>query len=99
MRGLITGLWIALIGLMIGFIYLNPDRVAVHFWPLLVLDTQLWALVIGALLVGFVPTTLVARATRWRLSRRIAALEATLAAQAHALTHAAEQASTADEIS
>jgi uncharacterized integral membrane protein len=96
MGALKTGFWIAVVAVMLVFIYGNPDPVAVHIWPGLIWETRSWALVIGALLIGFVPTSLMARATRWRLSRRITALEATLSTQAQALTHAAETASTTD---
>lgn len=93
MNALKTVYWIVVVTLLLAFIYGNPDPVAVHIWPGLIWETKAWALVVGSLLIGFVPTSLMLRATRWRLARRIATLEATLAAQAHALTHAAEQAS------
>jgi uncharacterized membrane protein len=98
MGALKTVFWIVVVAILLAFIYGNPDPVAVHIWPGLVWETRSWALVIGSLLIGFVPVSLMLRATRWRLSRRIATLEATLAAQTHALTHAAEQASKADEV-
>ncbi|KUR74082.1 LapA family protein [Novosphingobium sp. FSW06-99] len=97
MNALKTVYWIAVATLLLAFIYGNPDPVAVHIWPGLIWETKSWALVVGSLLIGFVPTSLMLRATRWRLTRRIATLEATLAAQAHALTHAAEQASRASD--
>ncbi len=99
MRALKTGLWLLLTLVLVAFTYANPDPVAVHIWPGLIWETKAPALVIGALMIGFVPTWLMLRTTRWRLSRRIASLESTLAAQAHALNHAAEQARTATDIS
>jgi len=51
-----------------------------------VVDAKLPALVIGAYLLGMLPTWLVYRATRWRMSRRIATLEAALAAPTAALS-------------
>jgi hypothetical protein len=98
MGALKTGFWIAVVAVLLAFIYGNPDPVAVHIWPGLIWETRAWALVIGSLLIGFVPVSLMLRATRWRMARRIATLEATLAAQAHALTHAAEQASRPDQV-
>jgi hypothetical protein len=98
MGALKTGFWIVVVAVLLAFIYGNPDPVAVHIWPGLIWETKSWALVIGSLLIGFVPTSLMLRATRWRLARRIATLEATLAAQAHALTHVAEQAARNEEI-
>jgi len=99
MGALKTVFWVVVVAVLLAFIYGNPDPVAVHIWPGLIWETKSWALVIGSLLIGFVPISLMLRATRWRLSRRIATLEATLAAQAHALTHQAEQASKTDEVS
>jgi lipopolysaccharide assembly protein A len=84
MRALKTGLWLLLVAGLFAFTYGNPETIAVHIWPGLIWETRAPALVIGALLVGFVPCWLIHRATRWRLSRRIATLEATLAAQAQA---------------
>ena len=97
MGALKTGFWIVVVAVLLAFIYGNPDPVAVHIWPGLIWETRSWALVVGSLLIGFVPTSLMLRTTRWRLTRRITALEATLAAQAHALTHSAEQARSAAE--
>jgi uncharacterized integral membrane protein len=97
MRALKTGFWVLIVVALFAFTYGNSDPIAVHIWPGLIWETKAPALVIGALLIGFVPTSLMLRATRWRLSRRISTLEATLAAQAYALTHGAEQTSHADE--
>lgn len=84
MRALKTGFWVLVVAALLAFAYANDDRVTVHFLGSLAVDTKMWALVIGALLIGFVPSSLMHRTTRWRLSRRIATLEATLAAQAQA---------------
>lgn len=84
MRVLKTGFWVLVVAALLAFAYANDDRVTVHFPGSLSVDTKMWALVIGALLIGFVPSSLMHRTTRWRLSRRIATLEATLAAQAQA---------------
>jgi len=97
MRALKTCFWVVIVALLFAFTYGNPDPVAVHIWPGLIWETRAPALVIGALLLGFVPTSLILRATRWRLSRRIATLETTVAAQAHALNHTAETAVPKDE--
>lgn len=71
----------------LAFAYANPAPVAVRIWPGLVWEPPVWALATGALLLGWIPTSLVNRAARWRLSRRIASLEASLAAQ-HPLSYA-----------
>jgi hypothetical protein len=88
MRALKTGFWLLLAAGLIAFTYANPDAIAVHIWPGLIWETRAPGLVIGALAIGFLPTWLIHRTTRWRLSRRIATLEATLAAQAYAAANA-----------
>ncbi|WP_353230083.1 LapA family protein [Novosphingobium sp.] len=88
MRGLKIGWVVLLVVVLFAFTYANPDPIAVHIWPGLIWETKASALVIGALLIGFVPTSLINRATQWRLNRRIAALEATLATQTIAMTNA-----------
>ncbi len=94
MRALKSGFWVLIVVALFAFTYANPEPVAVHIWPGLIWETKAPALVIGSLLIGFVPTSLMLRATRWRMARRIATLEATLTAQAHALTHSASGPST-----
>lgn len=82
MRALKTVFWLLVVAGLVGFTVANWQPVGIHIWPGLIWETKLPALVIGALLIGLVPTWLVHRTTRWRLSRRIATLESTLAAQA-----------------
>jgi hypothetical protein len=88
MRVAKTLFWLLFAVILIAFTYANPDPVAVHIWPGLIWETRAPGLVIGGLAIGFVPTWLIASATRWRLTRRIASLEATLAAQAQAANNA-----------
>ncbi|WP_226016696.1 DUF1049 domain-containing protein [Novosphingobium sp. FKTRR1] len=78
MKGLRTFLWLVLILALVAFTAANWNSVEVRIWPGLVMDAKLPGLVIGAFLGGLVPTALVLQATRWRLGRRIANLEATL---------------------
>ncbi|WP_420382663.1 DUF1049 domain-containing protein [Novosphingobium sp.] len=88
MRTIKTIVWVVFAALLLAFIYLNPQPISVHVWPGapgISVDTKMWALVIGSLLIGFVPTWLVMRANRWRLLRRIASMEATLAVHTHAV--------------
>ncbi len=87
MRALKTVFWLLVLAGLFAFTYGNPDTIAVHIWPGLIWETRAPALVIGALVIGWLPTWLVHRTTRWRLARRIATLEATLAAQAQAASH------------
>ncbi|EGD59162.1 hypothetical protein Y88_1224 [Novosphingobium nitrogenifigens DSM 19370] len=88
MKVLITGFWLLAGAALIAFTVANWGPVDIRIWPGLIWETKLPALVIGALLIGFLPTWLVHRTTRWRLSRRITTLESTLAAQAQAATAA-----------
>ncbi len=81
MRAMKTLLWLVVAAVLIGFTYANPDPIAVRIWPGLIWETRAPGLVIGALAIGFIPTWLILRATRWRLTRRIATLEAMLASQ------------------
>jgi hypothetical protein len=75
-------LWLLIVAAFAAFAAVNWQPVEVHVWQGLVLDTKLPALVIGAFLLGLLPMWLLHRAVRWRLARRIAALEASLAGTA-----------------
>ena len=81
MQVLRTIFWVLLAVVLVLFAVNNWVPVEVHIWEGLLLETKLAALVILAFLVGLVPTWMLYRATRWRLNRRIAALETTLSAQ------------------
>ena len=74
-----TILLLVLVAALAAFAAVNWQPVELHIWQGLVLDTKLPALVIGAFLLGLLPMWLVHRTTRWRLSRRITALESSLA--------------------
>lgn len=76
-----TVLWVLLAVTLVLFAVSNWVPVEVRIWGDLILETKLAALVILAFLAGLVPMWLVHRALRWRLNRRIATLEATIAAQ------------------
>ena len=79
MKVLRSILMLIAVAALAAFAAVNWQPVELHVWQGLVLDTKLPALVIGAFLLGLVPMWLVHRAVRWRLLRRITALEATLA--------------------
>lgn len=86
MKVLRTIVWVLVIAVLAAFTVANWEPVEVRIWQGLVLDTKLPALVVFAFLAGLVPTWLVYRATRWRLAKRIAQLEANLAVPSAALT-------------
>jgi hypothetical protein len=72
-------LWLVIVAALAAFSAANWQPVELTIWQDLKLDTKLPALVIAAFLLGFAPMWLVHRTTRWRLSRRITALETSLA--------------------
>lgn len=76
-----TIFWVVIVGVLAAFTVANWQTVEVRIWDGLLLETRLPVLVILAFLLGLVPTWLVYRATRWRLLRRIANLDAQLAAR------------------
>jgi putative membrane protein len=75
-----TIFWIVVVALIAGFVGYNwGEKVPVKFWPLndapAVLDWPVGFIALFFFLLGFGPTWLLARATRWRLQRRINSLE------------------------
>ncbi|WP_225206869.1 DUF1049 domain-containing protein [Novosphingobium huizhouense] len=86
MKVLRSIIWVLAIAVLVAFTVANWVPVEVRIWQGLVLDTKLPALVIFAFLAGLVPTWLVYRATRWRLAKRIATLEANLSAPTASLS-------------
>jgi len=81
-----TVVWILITAILVAFMAMNWDRAPVNFWPLE--DSYLrfeWPVGIIALfffLLGLVPMWLLHRAGRWRLNRRISALENSVRATA-----------------
>lgn len=71
-----TILWVLLfVGLMF-FSFFNWKEVEVQIWTNMVLETKVPALVIVSFLLGMIPTWLLHRGTKWRLTKRIKTLEA-----------------------
>ena len=66
-----TAVWVVIIITLLLFAFNNWTPVQVKIWEDLVLDTRLSALVIVAFLLGMLPTWLISRLGRWRLTRRI----------------------------
>ncbi|QYJ06331.1 LapA family protein [Qipengyuania flava] len=71
-----TIVWVLLLFSLLAFSFFNWKPVEVQIWSNLVLETKLPALVIISFLLGLVPMWLLHRASKWRASRRINALEA-----------------------
>ena len=74
-----TIFWVLLAVVVLLFAINNWQPVEVRIWNSLLLETKLPALVIGAFLLGLVPMWALHRTQRWRMRRRIAGLEATIA--------------------
>lgn len=70
-----TVLWVVILVLLLAFSYFNWRPVEVQIWDNLVLETKVPALVVISFLLGLVPMWLIHRGSRWRLQRRITALE------------------------
>lgn len=61
------------------FAYNNWIQVTVSLWGGLVMDTSLPVLLLAAFLIGFMPTLLWHRASRWNLNRKLGHAERALA--------------------
>jgi hypothetical protein len=70
-----TILWVVIFVLLLAFSYFNWRPVEVQIWDNLVLETKVPALVVLSFLLGLVPMWLVHRGSKWRLKRRVVALE------------------------
>ncbi len=77
-----TVLWVVILVLLLAFSYFNWRPVEVQIWDNLVLETKVPALVVISFLIGLVPMWLIHRGSKWRLQRRIAALETAARTQA-----------------
>lgn len=76
MRIVRTVIWVVLIIALVLFSINNWATVTVKIWEGLLWETKLPVLVVLSLLVGWLPTWLVHLVGKWRLKRRISALEA-----------------------
>ncbi|PEQ13176.1 DUF1049 domain-containing protein [Novosphingobium sp. PC22D] len=80
-----TILWIALTALLVAFIAMNWTTAPVNLWPLsdgnyLHFEWPVGIVALLFFLLGSVPMWMLHRAGRWRMNRRIAALENSLRA-------------------
>jgi len=86
MRIVRTVIWVVLLVALILFTVTNWTPVTVRIWEGLLWETKLPALVILSFILGWLPTWLVHLAGKWRLKRRISALEAITLVPSAALT-------------
>ena len=70
-----TIVWVLLLFALLAFSFFNWKPVEVTIWSNLVLETKLPVLVIVSFLLGLVPMWLVHRTNKWRMTRRVNALE------------------------
>jgi uncharacterized integral membrane protein len=71
MQFLKTLFWVILAVVLVLFARANWNVVTLELWGNLQADVKLPVLVIGAFLVGFLPTLLIYRARIWSLKRRL----------------------------
>ena len=77
-----TIVWVLVVVALGLFSFNNWNPVEVKIWEGLILETKLPALVFAAFLLGLLPMWLLAKAGKWRLNRRINALENSVRANA-----------------
>ncbi|HAU22961.1 MAG TPA: DUF1049 domain-containing protein [Erythrobacter sp.] len=75
MQILRTVFWALILFGLLTFSFFNWDPVEVNLWSNLVLETKVPVLVIVSFLLGLIPTWLLHRGTKWRLTKRISTLE------------------------
>jgi uncharacterized integral membrane protein len=79
MQFLKTLFWVVLAVVAVIFAMRNWTPVQVNMWGGLIVEAKLPILVLGAFLIGFLPTFGWHRASRWRMQRRIESHERALA--------------------
>ncbi len=70
-----TIFWVLILVVLIVFTAFNWTSVEVKLWENMIVETKIPALVIVSFLLGLIPYWLIHRGTKWRLNRRIGALE------------------------
>ena len=75
-----TIVWIAITAALVAFVAMNWEQAPVNFWPLengayLHLQWPVGVIAIFFFALGALPMWLLSKAGRWRMSRRMAALE------------------------
>ncbi|MEV4933447.1 MULTISPECIES: lipopolysaccharide assembly protein LapA domain-containing protein [unclassified Sphingobium] len=87
MQFLRTAFWVVIAVALALFCVANYTRVEVNLWGDLVMETKLPVLLIGAYLLGALPFWIMARATRWRMKRKLENTERALVAATTAPSH------------
>ena len=71
MQFLRTIFWVVLAVIVVLFCVQNSQTVQVFLWGGLYWNPPLWAVVIVAFMLGFVPALILHRTTRWTLNRKL----------------------------
>ena len=79
MQFLRTLFWVLLAGVAVAFAFNNWTTVPVRLWGGLIADVNLPLLLLGAILLGFLPMLVAYQAMRWRWRQRLASVERTVA--------------------
>ena len=64
-------IWVAFVIILVIFAVNNWVPVTIALWGDLLLDTKLPVLIIGAFLIGWLPTWLWLRGSKWRMGRQM----------------------------
>lgn len=80
MQFLRTAFWVVIAVALAFFCMANYVPVTVRLWGDLVMETKLPVLLVGAFLLGALPFWIMARATRWRMKRKLENTERALVA-------------------
>lgn len=80
MQFLRTAFWVVIAVALAFFCMANYVPVTVRLWGDMVMETKLPVLLVGAFLMGALPFWIMARATRWRMKRKLESTERALVA-------------------
>jgi lipopolysaccharide assembly protein A len=80
MQSIRTILWVIFAVAITVFALSNAGTTQVNVWPGYIAEMPLSVLILGVFALGFLPPFIVALGNRWRLQRRIAQQEQTIAA-------------------
>ena len=82
-----TAVWVVITAALVAFMAMNWTKAPVNFWPLssgnfLHVEWPVSVIGLAFFLLGMLPTWLISKLGRWRLTRRIGALENSVRASA-----------------
>lgn len=80
MQFLRTAFWVVMAVAIALFCKANNRPMEIKIWGDIIWETRIWFPMLIAFLLGAIPFWIMARATRWRLKRRLESAERALAA-------------------